>query len=333
VTTPAPARTPARSDAPSAVRLAIVGVGHLGRHHVRVAGSLPGFELVGIHDHHDGRAEEVARESGLRVLPGRDAVASEAQAVVIATPTTSHAELCRFFLERGLDVLVEKPIASSVAEADGLVRLARAGGRVLQVGHVERYNPAVEALLARVREPLFLEGHRLGLFTPRSLDLDVVCDLMIHDLQIVTDLVRRPIVDIRAAGAPILTSRLDVAHARIAFEGGCVANLTASRVSFERMRKLRVFAPALYCAVDMHTRRVEAYRLERGSAGPTIVPEEVPVEQADPLSRELEDFRRAVCTRGEPLVTGEVGRDALRLAERVVAAAEEHRRGAEVAWA
>jgi predicted dehydrogenase len=316
------------------VRLAIVGVGHLGRHHVRVAGSLPGFELVGIHDHHDGRAEEVARESGLRVLPGPDAVASEAQAVVIATPTTSHAELCRFFLERGLDVLVEKPIASSVAEADGLVRLARAGGRVLQVGHVERYNPAVEALLARVREPLFVEGHRLGLFTPRSLDVDVVCDLMIHDLQIVTDLVRRPIVDIRAAGAPILTSRLDVAHARIAFEGGCVANLTASRVSFERMRKLRVFAPALYCAVDMHTRRVEAYRLERGSAGtPAIVPEEIPVEEADPLSRELEDFRRAVCTRSEPLVTGEVGRDALRLAERVVAAAEEHRRGAEVAWA
>ena len=327
MTVPAPARTPARSGAPERVRLAIVGVGHLGRHHVRVAGALSGFE-------HDGRAEEVAREAGIRVLPSPAAVAAEAQAVVIATPTTSHAELCGFFLERGLDVLVEKPIASNVAEADGLVRLARAGGRVLQVGHVERYNPAVEALLARVREPLFLEGHRLGRFTPRSLDLDVVCDLMIHDLQIVTDLVRRPIVDIRAAGAPILTARLDIAQARIAFEGGCVANLTASRVSFERMRRLRVFAPALYCAVDMHTRRVEAYRLEKGSgAAPAIVSEEVAVADADPLTRELEDFRRAVCTRGEPLVTGEIGRDALRLAERVVAAAEEHRRTAEVAWA
>jgi len=334
VTSPAPARTPARSGAPEPVRLAIVGVGHLGRHHVRVAGSLPGFALVGIHDHHDGRAEEVAREAGIRVLHGPDAVAAEAQAVVIATPTTSHAELCRFFLERGLDVLVEKPIASSVAEADGLVRLARSRGRVLQVGHVERYNPAVEALLGRVRDPILLESQRLALFTPRSLDLDVVCDLMIHDLQIVTELVRRPIVDIRASGAPILTPRLDIAHARIAFEGGCVANLTASRVSLERTRKLRVFAPDQYCAVDMHTRRVEAYRLRRAEGGPpSIVPEEVRVEEAEPLSRELEDFRRAVCTRGEPLVTGEIGRDALRLAERVVAAAEEHRRGAEVVWA
>ncbi len=334
MTSPDPARTPSGSGAAERVRLAIVGVGHLGRHHVRVAGSLPGFALVGIHDHHDGRAEEVAREAGIRVLPGPDAVAAEAQAVVIATPTTSHAELARFFLERGLDVLVEKPIASTSAEADGLVRLARSRGRVLQVGHIERYNPAVEALLRRVRDPILLEGQRLARFAPRSLDLDVVADLMIHDLQIVTDLVRRPIVDIRASGAPILTPRLDIAHARIAFEGGCVASLTASRVSLERTRTLRVFAPDRYCAVDMLTPRVEAYRLQRGAGGPpSIVPEEVPVEDGDPLSRELEDFRRAVCTRGEPLVTGEVGRDALRLAERVVAAAEEHRRGAEVAWA
>jgi predicted dehydrogenase len=317
------------------VRLAIVGVGHLGRHHVRVAAGLPGFEVVGIHDHHNGRADEVARESGLRVLETPEAVAGASQAVVVATPTTSHAELCRFFLERGLDVLVEKPIASGVAEADGLVRLARQRGRILQVGHVERYNPAIEALLARVRDPIFVEGHRLAPFTPRSLDLDVVNDLMIHDLQIVTDLVRRPIVDIRAAGAPILTPRLDIAHARLAFEGGCVANLTASRVSSERVRKLRVFGPSRYCSVDMDTRRVESYRLERGGAGgpPAIVPEEVAVEADDPLSRELEDFGRAVRTRGEPLVTGEVGRDALGLAERVVAAAEAHRRGAEVAWA
>ena len=163
--------------------------------------------------------------------------------MVVATDDVPCPSL-RLFLERGLDVLVEKPIASSVAEADGLVRLARARGRILQVGHVERYNPAVEALLARVREPLFLEGHRLGLFTPRSLDLDVVCDLMIHDLQIVTDLVRRPIVDIRAAGAPILTERLDIAQSRIAFEGGCVANLTASRVSLSACAAARLRRPS-----------------------------------------------------------------------------------------
>jgi predicted dehydrogenase len=156
---------------------------------------------------------------------------------------------------------------------------------------------------------------------------------MIHDLQIVIDLVRRPIVDVRAAGVPVLTPQLDIANARIAFEGGCVANLTASRVSFERVRKLRIFSPARYCSIDMHTRRVEAFRLERGGGAPKIVPEELVVAEADPLSRELADFLRAVRTRGEPLVTGEVGRDALALAERVIAAAEEHRRGAEVVWA
>ena len=320
----------ARPGLPARVRLAIVGVGHLGRHHVRVARTLPGVELVGIHDHHEGRAEEAAREGAVRVFAKPEDVAAAVEAVVIATPTSSHAELGRFFLERGLDVLVEKPIANSVAEADGLVQLARARGRVLQVGHVERYNPAVEAVLASVREPLFIEGHRLGIFTPRSLDVDVVRDLMIHDLQILIDLVRRPIVDIRAVGIPILTPQLDIAHARIAFEGGCVANLTASRVSFERLRKLRIFSAARYCSVDMHSRRVEAFRLERDGGAPRIVPDEVSVEAADPLSRELADFLRAVRTRGEPLVTGEVGRNALALAERVVAAAEEHRRGAEV---
>lgn len=325
--------TEPRPGAPARVRLAIVGVGHLGRHHVRVARALPGVELVGIHDHHEGRAEEAAQENGLRVFSRPDEVAASVEAVVIATPTSSHAELGRFFLERGLDVLLEKPIASSVAEADALVKVARSHGRVLQVGHVERYNPAVEAVLARIREPLFIEGHRLGIFTPRSLDVDVVRDLMIHDLQIVTDLVRRPIVEVRAAGIPILTPQLDIANARIVFEGGCVANLTASRVSSERVRTLRIFAATLYCSIDMHTRQVEAFRIDRGSGAPRIVPDELFVEAADPLSRELSDFLQAVRTRTEPLVTGEVGRDALALAERVLAAADENRRGAVVAWA
>jgi predicted dehydrogenase len=309
--------TEARRGSPARVQLAIVGVGHLGRHHVRVARSLPGAELVGIHDHHEGRAEEAAREGGLRVFSNPDEVAASVEAVVIATPTSSHAELGRFFLERGLDVLLEKPIAGSVAEADGLVKLARSRGRVLQVGHVER----------------FIEGHRLGIFTPRSLDVDVVRDLMIHDLQIVTDLVRRPIVEVRAAGIPILTPQLDIANARIVFEGGCVANLTASRVSSERVRRLRIFAPELYCSIDMHTRQVQAFRIDRGSGAPRIVPDELFVEAADPLSRELSDFLQAVRTRTEPLVTGEIGRDALALAERVLAAADENRRGAVVAWA
>ncbi len=307
------------------VRLAVVGVGHLGRLHARVAAGLPEIALVGIHDHHEGRAEEVARERGLRVLSGREEVAEEAEAVVVATPTSSHGELGRYFLERGLDVLMEKPLAGGVAEASELVDLARRKSRVLAVGHVERYNPAIEALLATGRAPVFIEGHRLGLFASRSLDVDVVLDLMIHDLQIVSDLVRRPVREIRAAGMPVVTSRIDIANARIEFEGGCVATLTASRVSSERLRRLRVFAPPIYCSVDMHARTLRALGLERGSGQPEIVSVEVPVGSGDPLARELSDFVGAVRERRDAIVSGEVGRDALVLAHRVLDAIAAHR--------
>lgn len=315
--------------APAPVRLAVVGVGHLGRHHARVASGLPGVELVGIHDHHEGRAEAVAKEHGLRVLSGPEEVAALADAVVIATPTSSHAELADFFLQRGKDVLVEKPITATGREADTLVSRARALGRVLQVGHVERYNPAVEAVLARVEDPVFIEAQRLGIFSPRSLDVDVVLDLMIHDLQIVTALVRRPVLEIRASGMPVMTGLVDIAHARIVFEGGCVANLTASRVSTERMRKLRVFGGSVDFSIDMHARTVGAYRLAQDGGKPEIVRMDVPVEAGDPLARELADFAAAVRERRDPIVSGEVGRDALHLAERVVAAIDEHRREGE----
>jgi len=311
------------------VRLAVVGVGHLGRHHARVAANLPGVALVGVHDHHEGRAEEVARESGLRVLSGPEEVANAAEAVVVATPTISHGTLGRFFLERGLDVLMEKPLAPEVAEATALVDLARRKARVLAVGHVERYNPAVEALLATGRAPAYIEGHRLGIFTTRSLDVDVVLDLMIHDLQIVSELVRRPVREIRAVGMPVVTPRIDIANARIEFEGGCVATLTASRVSSERLRKLRVFAPPLYCSVDMHARTLRALGLEAGAAGAEIVSVDVPVGDGDPLARELSDFAGAVRERRDTIVSGEVGRDALVLAHRVLEAIETHRAGFE----
>jgi predicted dehydrogenase len=307
------------------VRLAIVGVGHLGRHHARVAAELPGVTLVGIHDHHEGRAEEVARERGLRVLSGPAEVAEAAQAVVVATPTSSHGELGRYFLERGLDVLVEKPLTPAVPEATALVALARERSRVLAVGHVERYNPAVQALLARTEVPVFVEGLRLAPFTARSLDIDVVLDLMIHDLQIVADLVGRPVREIRAVGMPVVTARIDIANARLEFEGGCVATLTASRVSSERMRKLRVFGPSMYCSVDMHARTIRARRLADGAGRPEIVAVDVPVESGDPLTRELEDFAGAVRERRDPLVSGEVGRDALVLAHRVLEAIAAHR--------
>jgi predicted dehydrogenase len=307
------------------VRLAVVGVGYLGRHHARVATSLAGVRVVGICDHHPGRAAEIAREFSLPILPNLEAVAAEAEAVIVATPTVTHAEIAGFFLDRGLHVLVEKPIAATVAEADNLLGRARRAARVLQVGHVERYNPAIEAALRLSESPRFVEVHRLGVFTARSLDVDVVRDLMIHDLQIVSTLVGRPVREIRAAGVPVLTGKLDIANARLAFEGGCVANLTASRVSAEKVRKCRVFAPSIYVSVDMQAQSVSAYRLAWESGHAEIVPVPVPVSREEPLARELADFRRAVAEGGRPIVSGEDGRDALALAESVVEAVEEHR--------
>jgi predicted dehydrogenase len=307
------------------VRLAVVGVGHLGRHHARVASSLAGLRVVGVHDHHPGRAEEIAREFSLRVLSNFEQIAEEAEAVVVATPTVTHAEIAGFFLDRGLHVLVEKPIAADLAHAEDLVQRARRAGRVLQVGHVERYNPAIEAALTLVAAPRFIEVHRLGVFTLRSLDVDVVLDLMIHDLQIVSALVGRPVREVRAAGVPVLTPKLDIANARLAFEGGCVANLTASRVSAEKVRKCRVFAPSIYVSVDMQAQSVSAFRLRRESGRPEILPVPVAVSREEPLSRELADFRRAVAEGSRPLVSGEDGRDALALAERVLEAVETHR--------
>jgi predicted dehydrogenase len=307
------------------LRLAVVGVGHLGRHHARLASSLAGFQVVGVHDHHPGRAAEVAAEFSLPILADFDDVALRAEAVVVATPTVSHAEVSRFFLDRGLHVLVEKPMTASLAEADDLVARARTGGQVLQVGHVERYNPAIQAALSLVESPQFIEVHRLGVFTARSLDVDVVLDLMIHDLQIVSVLVGRPVREIRAAGVPVLTPKLDIANARLEFDGGCVANLTASRVSAEKVRKCRVFAPSMYVSIDMQAQSVSAVRLVREGGRAEMHPVPVPVSREEPLARELADFRRAVVDGTRPLVSGEDGRDALALAERVVAAVESHR--------
>jgi predicted dehydrogenase len=307
------------------IRLAVVGVGHLGRHHARVASSLPGVRLVGIYDHNSERASEVARELHAPAFSGLEEVAAASEAAVVATPTVSHLEISGFLLERGLDVLVEKPIASSLAEADELLARARSAARIVGVGHIERHNPAVEAALSMVETPLFIEVHRLNVFARRNLDVDVVRDLMIHDLQIVQSLSRAPVAEIRAVGLPVLTPRLDIANARIAFENGCVANLTASRVSSNRVRRLRIFAPELYVSVDMQDREVRALRLVPGRGEPEIVPVAVAVRREEPLAAELSDFANAVRARRPPLVSGETGRDALALAERVLESIERHR--------
>ena len=307
------------------VRVAVVGVGHLGRHHARIAACTPGARLAGVLDRKPDRAADVAREFGSRPLPDLDAVAAESDAVVVATPTVSHAEIACALLARGRDVMVEKPMAASVEEAD---RILSAAGkdRVVGVGHVERYNPAIEAALGLARNPGFVEVHRLGVFTRRSLDVDVVLDLMIHDLQIVRALAGAPAREVRAAGVPVLTPKVDIANARIAFDGGCVANLTASRVSTEKVRKCRIFAPSLYVSVDMQEQSLKALRLARDGGEPRIVPVEVEISRGEPLAREMADFVRAVRERSDPLVSGAVGRDALALAGQVQTAIAEHRR-------
>ncbi len=321
----------ATEGGPSAreVRVAVVGVGHLGRHHARIAASLRGVRCVGVVDRHPGRAREVGAEFGVPVLASLEEAAGAAEAVIIATPTVSHAEIARTLLARGCDVLVEKPITTTVGEADALLAEARARGRVVQVGHVERYNPAVQAALALAADVRFVEMHRLGIFTRRSLDVDVVLDLMIHDLQIVQALVGRPVEEVRAVGMPVLTSTIDIANARIAFEGGCVAVLTASRVSSDKVRRCEIFAPALSLSVDMQAQSVRAYRLSRETGEPEIVGSSVAVEREEPLAREISDFVRAVRERAAPLVSGEVGREALVLASRVQEAIERQRAVAE----
>jgi predicted dehydrogenase len=300
------------------MKLAVIGVGHLGRHHARILSALPDVELVGIVDVNQERTEQVA--AAHHTQPIRDAadLVGRVDGVVIATPTASHASVARRFLEAGMAVLIEKPLARSMAEADELVQLASANGAVLAVGHTERFNPAVTAARPLLTTPRFVEVHRLGAFPDRSLDIDVVFDLMIHDLDVVLSIVNSPVAAIDAVGVPVLTPRIDIANVRLRFESGCIVNLTASRISRDRTRKIRFFQPESYVAIDYAAQEVEMWRLVRQPAGmPTIEGGPVPVISDEPLKRELEDFVGAIRDRRLPEVTGEDGRRALALAQEI----------------
>lgn len=291
----------------------MVGTGAMGRNHVRILSSLPGVELVGVHD-----PDPKAGELGVRVFDRLDDLAGGIDAAVVAAPTVAHADLGCFLLQRGVHVLVEKPIASSLAEADRLLEVQ--GDRVLAVGHVEFYNPAVQALVGVGTPPRFVEVQRLGVFSPRSLDVDVVLDLMIHDLQILQALDPSPVAEVRATGINVLSPRVDICNARVELASGCVANLTASRVSSERVRKLRAFLPSRYYSLDYHAQEIRGYRLEEGDGGRKILPSDLPVTKAEPLLRELEAFTAACRGEEAPLVTGAAGRRALETALAVVEA-------------
>jgi predicted dehydrogenase len=301
-----------------ALRVAVVGVGHLGRHHARILSTLEGAQLVAVVDTAPERAAEVAAATGARALTDFRDLLGEVDAVTIAVPTGLHRDVALPFLDRGIAVLVEKPMARSLEEADELVAAARASGATLGVGHTERYNPAVAAVLPLVTSPRFIEVHRLGVFPDRSLDIDVVFDLMIHDLDIILALVGSDVESIEAVGVPVLTSRFDIANARLRFASGCIANVTASRISRERVRKIRFFQPDAYISIDYAAQEVEGWRLvPRDGERPSIQGGPLPVERDEPLRRELADFVSAARAGTAPLVDGHAGRRALRLATQI----------------
>jgi predicted dehydrogenase len=302
------------------IRAGVIGVGALGQHHARVYAGLDGCRLVGLYDADPKRAAEVAVRHGCRVFAELSELIPEVDAVSVAVPTVDHHRVARTLLEAGKDVLVEKPITVTLDEADDLIRIAAAKQAVLQVGHIERFNPAVDTLRAHALNPRFIEVHRLGSFSPRSLDIDVVLDLMIHDLDIVLALDASEPVQVDAVGVPVLTQRVDIANARLRFASGLIANLTASRVSAERVRKFRVFFPRTYISVDFAAREAQVYRLlAPDGRQPEIAVERTAAPNEEPLKRQLAAFLAAVRDRSTPLVSGADGRRALALAQTIVA--------------
>ena len=299
------------------VRVAVVGAGQFGRNHVRIAAQSPRAELVAVVDLDPQRASEAGR---LALTDYRDLI-GKVDAAIVAAPTAVHAEIGCALLEAGIDVLVEKPIAADLASADRLIAAAAANDRILQVGHLERFNPAVVVLEKLASLPLFFEVHRLSVFSPRSLDVDVVLDLMIHDLDIVLSLCRADLEEVRAAGVSILSSRIDIANVRLQFKDGCVANLTASRVSTERVRKLRLFQPQQYISLDYAKQEVVRFSVGEGRQ---ISFEQAPVEKGEPLSLQFEAFLDSVVSRQPAKLDGPAARRTLEVALSILAKIEEH---------
>lgn len=301
------------------MKVAVVGVGHLGRHHARILSTLADVHLVGVADVNGPRAQDIASQYGCTAYADWRELLGVVDAVSIAAPTSAHAEIAAAFLEGNIHVLVEKPMTATTADADRLVDLARARNVTLAVGHTERFNPAVAMVKPLLREPRFIEVHRLGTFPERSLDIDVVFDLMIHDLDLVLDIVGHDVAALEAVGVPVLTPRVDIANVRLRFTNGCIANLTASRISRDRVRKIRFFQRDAYVSVDYAAQEVEVYRLvpQQGRM-PVIEGGKQALPREEPLKLELEDFVAAIRDRRPPRVPGEQGRAALALAERVV---------------
>jgi predicted dehydrogenase len=307
------------------VRVGVIGVGHLGYHHARLYAAMDNAELVAVVDSDEGRGGKAAEDFGVRWLPTVEALLEAGvDAASVVVPTSAHRAVAEQLLEAGIDVLVEKPIAASLDEATALVESADQHGRLLQVGHIERFNGAVVALEQAVKTPKFIECHRLSPYPNRGADVSVVLDLMIHDLEVLNALVKSDPVQIDAVGVPVFSESEDIANARIRYANGCVANVTSSRVSVERMRKIRIFEGDAYMSTDYSSQEVRVFRkkpgtLEEGASPMSMIHiDTLPVTQDEPLKRELEAFVDCVKSRETPLVSGEEGLAALRVAQEII---------------
>lgn len=315
------------------IRVGVIGVGSFGRAHARVYAQSPNAQLVSVCDIDEANGRAVAEQFNAAFCADYHGLIGKVDAVSLAAPTVAHAEIACALLGAGIHVLVEKPIASTLEEADAIIRASQQSGAVLQVGHLERFNPAVIAARRIVTTPRFFEAHRLSVFTPRSLDIDVVMDLMIHDIDVVLSLVDSPVREARAAGIPILTPRIDIANARVEFENGCVANLTASRVSLEKVRKVRFFQPREYVSIDYAAQGAAVVSVRPDAGGKMAFDAQgLEVERDEPLRLEIEAFLAAT-EGGEVLVSGAEGRRALELAMEIVAKIREHAERAGVPFA
>jgi predicted dehydrogenase len=328
------------------LRIGVVGVGSLGFHHARILSTMPGILMRGVHDANGARRTEVAGQLGVVAFDSREALLDDVDAIVIAVPTNAHEEVALAAIERGVHILVEKPIAPTLEAADRIVSAADAAGVTVMIGHVERFNAALRACEPYLEEPLFVESHRLAPFNPRGTDVAVVLDLMIHDVDLVLSLMKREVSAVSAVGVPVLTPSVDIANARLEFEGGGVANLTASRVSLERMRKIRFFQRSGYISLDLAAGKGEYLRLKPGvaaqiallgslpasaaAAAPALgiqdLVERVSLEGdgAEPLARELERFIAALRGEAAVPVSGHDGRRALAVALDIVERTQKH---------
>ena len=315
------AKPPPQTPSAKRVKVGVIGVGALGQHHARIYSELPEAQLMGVYDVDASRAAGIAKKHGVAVFPTLESVVAQCEAVSVVVPTDRHREVAGLLLQHGLHLLVEKPIAATTTEAEQLVQLANERNLVLQVGHVERFNPVLGFLDSLQKPPRFIEAHRLASYPPqreglppRGTEVSVVLDLMIHDLEVILHLVRSPVKAIHAVGIPVLSPTEDIANVRLVFENGCVANITASRISPEKLRKIRTFFPDCYVSLDYQEQSGEIYRKD----GPAITREKIAIERGEPLANELRAFVLCVAQRGQPVVSGAHAAEALKLAVAIV---------------